>query len=256
MRSLIAFAKKEMIEQVRTGKLLILTVIFIMFGVMNPAVAKLTPWLMELMAESLEQNGMIITAVEITALDSWVQFFKNMPMALLAFVLIESSILTKEYQTGTLILTLAKGFERYKVVAVKSTVLLFIWSALYWGGFTVTYLYNAFYWDNSVAQNIGTSVFCLWLFGVLILFLNIMFSTVFSSNASVLLSTGGIVAVSFFVSMIPRAGKLLPTKLLDGNSLIYGTVAFSEYIPAAIIATVVLILSFVVSVFVFNKKQI
>ena len=92
MKSLIAFMKKEIMEQIRSGKVMILGILFVMFGVMNPAVAKLTPWLMEIFAESLEGSGIIITEVTVTALDSWMQFYKNIPMALIAFVLLQSSI--------------------------------------------------------------------------------------------------------------------------------------------------------------------
>ena len=111
MRSLLAFTKKEITEQARTGKLLFLGILFVLFGIMNPAVAKLTPWLMEQMADSLADMGMNITEVTVTAMDSWVQFFKNIPMALIAFVLLESSIFTKEYRSGTLILSLTKGLS-------------------------------------------------------------------------------------------------------------------------------------------------
>ena len=45
MKSLIAFIKKEWMEQVRSGRLLILLILFTLFGIMNPAIAKLTPWM-------------------------------------------------------------------------------------------------------------------------------------------------------------------------------------------------------------------
>ena len=101
MKSMIAFMKKEWMEQLRSSKVMILGILFVLFGVMNPAVAKLTPWLLELMSESLAESGMVITGVTIGAMDSWVQFFKNIPMALIVFILLESNIFTKEYQTGT-----------------------------------------------------------------------------------------------------------------------------------------------------------
>ncbi len=47
MKQFLTFTKKELLEQLRTGKLLILTILFILFGIMNPAMAKLTPWIME-----------------------------------------------------------------------------------------------------------------------------------------------------------------------------------------------------------------
>ena len=123
MRSVIAFTKKEITEQMRTGKVLFLGILFILFGIMNPAVAKLTPWLMEQLSDSLAESGMIITEVKVTALDSWMQFYKNIPMALIAFVLLEAGIFTKEYRTGTLVLSLTKGLRRRDVDSLLLAVL-------------------------------------------------------------------------------------------------------------------------------------
>ena len=106
MKSLFAFMKKEWLETVRSGKIVILVILFVLFGIMNPAVAKLTPWLMETLADSLAEAGMIVTAVQVDALTSWTQFFKNIPIGLIAFVLIYSNTFTKEYQSGTLVLML------------------------------------------------------------------------------------------------------------------------------------------------------
>ena len=108
MKALLAFLKKEFTDQLRSGKIMFLGILFVFFGIMNPAVAKMTPWLLEIMSTSLEGSGISITGVNVTAMDSWVQFYKNIPMALIAFVLIESSIFTKEYSSGTLILSLTK----------------------------------------------------------------------------------------------------------------------------------------------------
>ena len=106
MKSLLAFIKKEITEQIRSGKVLFLTLLFVLFGIMNPAVAKLTPWLLETMADSLAESGMVVTSVTVSAMDSWMQFFKNMPIGLLVFILMESNIFSKEYQSRTLILSL------------------------------------------------------------------------------------------------------------------------------------------------------
>ena len=43
MKSLLAFIKKETMEQFRSGRLMILGILFVLLGVMNPAVAKITP---------------------------------------------------------------------------------------------------------------------------------------------------------------------------------------------------------------------
>ena len=68
---------------------------------MNPAIAKLTPWMMESMADSIAETGLVVTAVEVDAMTSWTQFYKNAPMALIVFLLMFAGILTSEYQSGT-----------------------------------------------------------------------------------------------------------------------------------------------------------
>ena len=256
MRSLLAFTKKEITEQARTGKLLFLSILFVLFGIMNPAVAKLTPWLMEQMADSLADMGMNITEVTVTAMDSWVQFFKNIPMALIAFVLLESNIFTKEYRSGTLILSLTKGVARWKVVVSKTVVLTVLWTAGYWLCYVITYAYNAYYWDNSIAQSLTFSAMVWWIFGLWVIALMVLFSTLSTANTGVLVGTGGVVLVSSLVGMIPKITKYLPTMLTDGNSLIYGTKNPVDYTAALVVACVITAASFAVSLTLFNKKQL
>ncbi len=256
MRSLFAFIKKEFTEQFRSGRLIILGLLFVLFGIMNPAIAKLTPWLLETMADSLAESGMIVTDVKVSAMDSWVQFYKNIPIGLIAFVLIENSIFTKEYISGTLVLSLTKGLERYKVVISKTVVLTVLWSICYWMCFGITYGYNAYFWDNSIAQNLMFSVVCWWLFGVMVVALMVLFSAVAKSNTGVLLGTGGVVLVSYLIGLLPKCSKYLPTNLADGNSLIYGLAETKTYMPSLLIAIATGVISFVISIPIFNKKQL
>ena len=253
---MIPFLKKEIMEHIRSGRLLLLGILFAMFGVMNPAIAKLTPWLLELFADTLEGSGMVITEVTVTALDSWMQFYKNLPMALIAFVLLEGSVFTKEYQSGTLVLSLTKGLERYKIVVPKFAVLAALWSMGYWLCFGITYGYNAYFWDKSIAQHLLFSVVCWWMFGLWVVGLITLLSVAFLSSGAVLLGTGGIVAASYLLSLVPKLSKYLPTLLTDGTSLIYGMAETEKYIPALWIVGVLTIVGFALSILLFNRKQL
>lgn len=256
MTSLIAFTKKEIMAQLRSGKLLILSMLFVLFGIMNPAIAKLTPWLMETLADTLAQSGMTVTAVTVTAMDSWVQFFKNIPMALIAFVLLHSSIFTAEYQEGTLVLSLTKGLQRYKVVLSKAAVLAAFWSAGYWLCFGITYGYNAYFWDNSVTQSLTFSAICWWLFGMWCIGLMTLFSTLSTANTGVLLGTGGVILLSYMLGLLPKLNTYLPTMLTDGNALIYGIEEPKAYTASMIITAIATVLCFAVSIPIFNKKNL
>ncbi len=256
MRTLLAFIKKELLEQLRSGRLMLLGILFILFGVMNPAIAKLTPWLVEILSDSLAESGMTVTGVTVTAMDSWVQFFKNIPMALIAFILLQSSIFTKEYASGTLVLSLAKGLERYKVVIAKTAILTVLWTVGYWLCFGITYAYNAYFWDNSVAQSLMFSALCWWLFGLWTVSLTVLFSALASANTGVLVGTGGVVLSFYLLGMLPKMKDWLPTRLSDGNSLIYGTVEAKSYTAAILITVALSLACFAVSIPVFHKKQL
>ena len=256
MKSLIAFIKKELLEQIRTGKVMILGALFVLFGIMNPAIAKLTPWLLETLTDSLAESGMIVTEVTVNALDSWVQFFKNIPMALIAYVLIESSIFTKEYQSGTLLLSLTKGFERYKVVLSKTIVLSLLWTVGYWMCFGITYAYNTYFWDNSIAQHLILSVVCWWLFGMWVIALLILCSTIMNTNAGVLMGTGSVVLISYVLGFLPKIKPYVPTSLTNGTVLIYGVTTADTYFIPLILVVIMCVICFITSILLFNKKLI
>lgn len=189
MKSFIAFLKKEVFECIRSGELTFFCILFLIFGIMNPAIAKLTPWMLETLSDSLAEQGMMVTEVTVNALTSWTQFFKNIPIALIVFVFLYSGIFTKEYETNTLILILTKGLSRYKVVFAKFFVMFTMWTIGYLLCFAVTYGYNAFFWDNSIAVGLLPAMVHWWLFGVWIIGLIVLFSVLVKSYTGVLLGT-------------------------------------------------------------------
>ena len=105
MRAYLAFTKKELFEFTKTYKLLLIVTVFLIFGFMNPVVAKFTPDLME----SLMEEGIKISLPEPTIFDSWTQFFKNITqMGLIVLVIIFSGLISNELSKGTLINMLTK----------------------------------------------------------------------------------------------------------------------------------------------------
>ena len=256
MTQLMAFTKKEFMEVIRTGKFLILTVLFIIFGVMNPAIAKLTPWMMEAFSESLKGSGLTVTEAKVDALTSWTQFYKNVPMALIVFLLMFSGILAVEYQKGTLINMITKGLTRWKIVVSKSVVLLLLWSFGYWMCYGITYGYNEYFWDNSIAKDVAFAAFCVYMLGVWLIALLILMTTIFSSGSAVAVGTGGVFFVIYLLSMLPDLKEYLPTCLMGASGLLSGAGEAGDYTTALVVAVGLTVVQLVVAVLVFNRKNV
>ena len=256
MRGFVAFIKKEFTEQLRSGKLFMLAAVFAFFGIMNPAVAKLTPWMMEQFAESLAQTGISITEYEITAFDSWLQFFKNIPMALIIFVLAECGIFTKEYASRTLVLCLTKGLTRQKVMLAKTFTLVALWSVLYFACFGVTYAYSAYFWDNSVIGSLGFSVFGWWLLGILSVLLIPFFSALLNANTGVAAGVGAVLGLSYLVGLLPALAEYTPAFLMKTAPLMYSQAEVGDYTAAVVITSVLCVAAVALALPLFNKKQL
>ena len=254
MRAFVAFLKKEFLEAFRSGRLLILGVLFICFGIMNPAIAKLTPWMLEIMSEELADSGMTVTAVTVDAITSWVQFFKNIPMALIVFVIMHSSSFTREYTSGTLTLIVTKGLARYKILLAKAAVMLLLWTAGYFLCFGVTYAYNAYFWDNSIAIGLVPAVLCWWIFGVWVICLLTLFSIIFDSSSAVLVATGGVAVISYIWSLIPHVGDYSPAVLMS-VSVPYGG-DWDAFIKSGCVTLVMAVGFTVAAVPLLNKKSL
>ena len=68
MKPLFSFLKKEYLETARTGKLMILVLLFVLFGIMNSALGKRTPWMVEMLSDTMAENGLLVTCVRVDAM--------------------------------------------------------------------------------------------------------------------------------------------------------------------------------------------
>src|SRR5450756_729063 len=151
MRAYFVFTKKEFTENLRTYKLMIMIVVFLIFGVMNPLFAKFTP-------EILKAAGLDPSALGMgtpTAMDSFAQFFKNVgQLGLLVLVIVFSGIMANELSEGTLINILTKGMKRSTVILSKFTMATVIWTVSYLLCLAVTYAYTCLLYTSDAADDL------------------------------------------------------------------------------------------------------
>lgn len=254
MRTFNAFLKKEILETIRTGKLFIVLIISALFGIMNPAIAKLTPWMMKTLSASLEESGLEVKEVVVDALTSWTQFYKNMPILIIIFVCVYAAIYVNEYQKGTLVTIFTKGLSRWKVYAAKFTILSVGWTLAVCTCYLITFLYNMYFWDNSIASYHFIGAVYYWVFGMMIVSLIAFFSTIASQMGGVLLGTGGVAVICYIIGMIPKAADFSPTKLMSGMELLQGISAPEDYIKSLCVTVVISLICNITAVMAFNKK--
>ncbi len=252
MKTALAFFKKEFIESIRTWRLLILIIVFALLGIMNPAIAKLTPMLLKM----FEESGLTMTGMTSDAMASWTQFFKNIPMGLIVFAVLCSDIFTKEYKSGTLILVLTKGLARYKVIMAKYCVMVTMWSLCYWLCYGITYGCNVYFWDSIPMDNIAFAAFNWWLFGMLTITIMVLFSVMFKNNIAVLIGTGGSVFAFYLIGMLPKIKEFSPSVLMSTASLLSGADVADLYQKGICTTVILIILCFGFSIPVMNKRAI
>ena len=233
MNGFRAFGKKELVEAARTHKLTVLGLVFLLFGIMNPLVAKLTP---EIVARFLPA-GITMTIPTPTALDSWAQFFKNVPqMGLIVLVILFSGAMAGEFSRGTLIQPLTKGLSRRAVIAAKFLATALFWTAAYLLCVAVTWAYTAYFWPGDAAQSLPMALTGLWAFGVLLLAALILGGVIWKSSYGCLLLVGILVVLMAVLNVVPAVKAVNPILLTGGMELLAGTRAASDYIAPLLVS--------------------
>ena len=239
MRGFGVFCKKEITELYRTYRVFLLGAVALIFGILSPLIAKLTPWLMEQFADSFREQGIIVGEVTVTAKDSWAQFDKNFMIVLIVGIAIFSGSYVNEYAKGTLIPLVTKGLTRTGMVLSKLLTQLLAWTVYFVVTFGITWGYTAYFWDSSEIKNVLWMGLFFWMMGVFLLTVLAFFSSFMNSSIQVLLGVGGVYVLLTTLGMIKPVESLLPTYLMGSAALLTGEKLPGDYAAAAGVAGVV-----------------
>ncbi len=256
MRGFGVFWKKEMTELIRTWRGFLLGAVAVIFGILNPLIAKITPVLFEKYADDFKKQGIIVNKIEVSAKDSWAQFDKNYLMFLIVAVAVFSGSYVTEYTKGTLIPLLTKGLSRTSVVLSKFLVQLMVWTAYFGICFGITWGYTVYFWDNSVMRHYVFMGFCFWLFGVYLIAAMAFFSSFLRSAIQVLLGVGGIYFILSMMGMLKDIAKVLPTYLTGSASLLTGETVPGDYLYATLVATGASCLFVILAVVITRRRKL
>lgn len=206
--------RKEILEQWRARRLLVLAATFLFFGLLGPITAKLTPELLKMVGASAP--GVVIQVPPPTVQDVVVQYIKNLSQMLpLVVLLVAMGSVVGEKERGTLPMVLAKPVARGTVLAAKYAGLIVTLAiALLLGAVA------AYYYAQILFGGLGLGAFVLMnlvagLYLLVVLTLTFLASTLARSTVM-----AGALAFSFWVALLilgalPRIGQATPAALLS-----------------------------------------
>ncbi len=207
MIGLGALLRKELLEQWRTRRLLVVAIVFTAFGIGSPFLARYTPELVK----ALAGNQFQIEVPPPTARDAVDQFLKNVGQAgVLTAILLAMGSVANEKERGTAALLLTKPASRAayllaKLLAIGATLLVSLLLAAIGG-----YAYTAFLFE---AMPIGgwAAMVGLLLLSLLVYTSLTFLGSVLSRSALAAAGIGiGFMIIVALISILPTVGPYTP----------------------------------------------
>lgn len=259
MRTLKVLVKKEWMESVRKHKLLVLVVVFILFGILSPLTAKYLPEIVNILLapiEDIPNLGIIIP--EPTLNDSFLQYYKNLTqMGIFIQILVFMNIVSSEKRNGTCALLLTKSVSRTTFLLSKFLCATFVLVLSLIPSFIVFYVYTYILFEKVIFLTVILGFLLYILLALFVLALTFMASTLTKSTGiAALISIGGYFFINM-VSVIPRISKFSPMKLTEGAfGISTGIGSISDYMWNIIISFLVIVLFLLISILSFKHQEL
>jgi ABC-2 type transport system permease protein len=132
-----------------------------------------------------------------------------------------------------------------------------LFTASYAAAAALSYVYTLYLFDGSELHNLLLSLLCLWLFGLFLLSVLMLWASITRSGYAALLLTGFVAASLMILNIIPAAGKYNPISLAVNNValLTNATEPYQLYMAGGV-AIAGIIVFIAGAVLVFRKKQL
>lgn len=249
----LALLRKEMMEQWRTNRLLVLLVVLGVFGMASPLLASLLPQLMQMVPGGDQLAGLIPTP---TVQDAVAQYVKNISQfVLLLAVFLTMGTVVQEKERGTAVMILSKPVGRGAFLLAKflALALSFMVSLVVAGG--LGYVYTAYLFQApAVNAWIGLNML-LWLYGMVAVAITLLAGTLVRSQAAAAgISFGAWIVLALLGSVGPLR-DYVPDRLVLWGSQLFSDPAWQEW-PALAVSLGMILISLLAAWLVFQKQEL
>jgi ABC-2 type transport system permease protein len=238
MQGLLPLLKKEIKEQFKTYRFLVVMSVFLLFGLTTPLTLKYLPEIIKMAGEGVEMNFPPPTAIE--ALLSYAGDISQ--IGIFVIVLVVMGSIANELQRGTALIVLSKPISRTafvtaKLLALSMTSLVSLAaSSLVCFGYTVWLIGGA-----DVSNFIGLNIM-VGLFMVFSISITLLFSSIFRSS----LAAGGVALAVIIgqaiLTAVPKVGDFMPGQLLGwGNSILTGGDTYWWAMAVTVVLTILFV---------------
>lgn len=245
--------RKEILELIRTYRLLVSAVLLVFFGLTSPLLAK---YMRELIG-MVPDVGDIAAIIPVpTTIDAVIQYVKNISQfGILLALLLGMGSVAQEKEKGTAAMMLVKPMPRSMFILAKFAALTLLFAVTLLVAGLACYYYTYLLFE---ALDIGA-----WLVLNGLLLIQILVYVAVTILCSTLMRTqiaAGGVAVGFMLftvifGVIPGLGKYFPGELSTWGSRLMAGDAQASW-TALIISTAIIIISLSVAIVSFKKQEL
>jgi ABC-2 type transport system permease protein len=244
---------KEMLEQWRSYRLLVVVLVLGLFGLLSPLGAKLMPEIFRLMPGGDEIARLIPQPTIIDAVD---QYIKNhVQFGFILALLMTMGVVVQEKERGSAALVLAKPLPRLIFLLAKFAALglNFFIGTLIAG--IAAYYYTLLLFETPSSSGWFLMNVLLWVFLLVHVAITLFFSTLFRS----LVAAGGLAfAVLILISLLgslPRVGEYFPSQVASwGRHAALGSTETAW--PALWVSLGLIFVSLLAACLVFERQEI
>lgn len=254
MNNIFVLVRKDLLEQWRTKKILILVIVFLFVAMASPIIAKLLPELLK----NVSVPGMTIKLPDSTYVDSLDQFIKNTSqIALLVLVFAVAGAISDEKSNKTLEMLLTKPITRTKYIISKFISYFVSISAIFIAASLIFYFYTV-----STFAPFNFSHFALMAGNVLSYILMIAAITILASTiaSSTLTAVGiGFVGYIFFgviFNLIDGIKQYSPNLIFSNYQTVVSRGWNSDLNGPIILTLALIIFSVALAIILFRRQEI
>ena len=225
--------RKELLEQWRTMRLGIVVIVFLVFGILSPVMARYMP---ELITSLLPPDQVPLRLPTPTTKDAIDQFIKNVGGTLtLAGVLLAMGMIASEKERGTAAFILTKPAGRGAFVAAKLTALAATLGVALAASGSAAYAYTVWLFEPLPLAGFAAMVVLVWLAQLSIASITLLASALVRSVVAAGAIGFAAYAMLAMVSALPTVGAYTPAGLQNAA----GEVAMGQVPPDIGVAVVV-----------------